>query len=116
MEGRAESDEEKRKTDSLLCAVQAANEHVKYLEYWSDVKGVGEKERSESGRAKDAPNIGSTESDVHENDSLQDGITDIKGIPEDAGVDEEQGINWDLHQGENENPKRSSNKGKERAI
>ena len=115
-EGREESDKEKRKTDSLLKAVQVADEHVKNLEYWSDVNAIDGNRRSKSGRAMDASNIGSIESGVHEKDNNMDGITDIRGIPEDAGVNEEPGINWDLHQSENEKPKRSLNKGKEKAV
>ena len=80
------------------------------------MKAIDGNGRSEIGKAMDMSKIGSAESDVHEEDNVQDGLTDIKGIPEDAGVNEEPGINWDRHQGENEKPERLLNKGKEKAV
>ncbi|KAK4981359.1 hypothetical protein LTR66_010055 [Elasticomyces elasticus] len=37
---RAESDEEKRRIDNLLRAVRVADEEVKRLEYWSDIRSM----------------------------------------------------------------------------
>ncbi len=47
--GKPEDDVEKRRIDNLLNAVKAADEQVKRLEYWSDVKDVALTEKGKEG-------------------------------------------------------------------
>ncbi|MCJ1471398.1 hypothetical protein MMC13_000037 [Lambiella insularis] len=113
--GRPESEEEKARTDALLKAVEAADEHVKDLKYWSDVKKVeGEERNSESGHR--AGSLSVATDGVNRRDEDPDIGKEIKGIPNSAGVDEKPGINWDLHQDELDSPKPKSKKGKEKAV
>ena len=50
--GNAEDDKRKERLNHLLKAVEAADEEVKRLEYWSDIKGV-----TEEGLAKGAVDV-----------------------------------------------------------
>lgn len=118
--GAPETEDEKRKTDVLLKAVEAADEHVKDLKYWSDVKKVEGEERSSENGAPESGHRTSSESVVANSDNGKNDDTDvgteIKGIPNSAGVDQEPGINWDLHQAGLSSPRPTSKKGKEKAV
>ena len=46
--GTHESDDEKRHIDNLLSAVKAAEEQVRKLEYWSDVREMAASDESKS--------------------------------------------------------------------
>ena len=130
-QGKPEDDSEKRRTDILLAAVQAADDHVKDLEYWSDVKTVTQRAQSE-GDEHHSPSDGHfplrggsepsqdphgqpeiTPDDGHSNNSE----TEIKGIPEKAGIHEEPGIKWDTSEDHvmHDEVDSSKNKGKEQA-
>ncbi|MCJ1387985.1 hypothetical protein MMC18_000829 [Xylographa bjoerkii] len=125
-DGTTEAEDEKRKTDSLLKAVQAADEHVKDLEYWSDVKRVesgefrvendtSDKQSDDSSsRARDSSGIGGKERKEDDSGSLAD--SEIKGIPENAAIDKAPSINWEVHGDEQDTPARSTWKGKENAV
>ena len=118
-------EDEKRKADSLLKAVQAADEHVKDLEFWSDVKAVKGKatpgllqEVDQNGKGGRSGLRLSTETDDNEDSRSHITESEIKGIPESARVDKAPGINWDLHENENYEPKqptRKEGKGKQKA-
>ncbi|MCJ1382079.1 hypothetical protein MMC17_005191 [Xylographa soralifera] len=125
-DGTTESEDEKRKTDSLLKAVEAANDHVKDLEYWSDVKQVESGEvKGENGTIeKHGGNSSSREADSsgigaqkrEEDDSSSIAGSEIKGIPVDAAIDKAPSINWEIHGDEQDSLVRSSWKGKEKAV
>ncbi|MCJ1249512.1 hypothetical protein MMC30_006737 [Trapelia coarctata] len=118
-------EEEKRKADNLLKAVQAADEHVKDLEFWSDKKAVQGKatpgllqEEDQNGNSGKRGLHVSTETDDNEDSRSHFTENEIKGIPESARVDQAPGINWDLHENESYEPKQSTRtegKGKEKA-
>jgi hypothetical protein len=117
----------KRRADSIQRAVEVAEDHIKNIEYWSEAKERqgGDRPNSElKGKQQDrlmpwkhidaASDIGTSE--VDDGDDNRSRITDveIKGIPEEAHVDEEPGINW--HFGENDGPEQLTEKGKEKAV
>jgi len=118
-------EEEKRKVDSLLKAVQAADEHAKDLEFWSDVKAMKGKatpgllqEVNPNGKGGRRDLQFSTEADDNEDSRSHITENEIKGIPESARVDKAPSINWDLHENENYErgqPARREGKGKEKA-
>ncbi|MCJ1402918.1 hypothetical protein MMC11_006139 [Xylographa trunciseda] len=125
-DGTTEAEDELRKIDSLAKAVQAADEHVKDLEYWSDVKRVenGELKSENAAIDKDSDNsnsdevessgIGVKERKEDESGSMTE--SDIRGIPEDAAIDKAPSINWEIHGDDLDLPVRSSWKGKEKAV
>jgi len=109
---------EKRRTDNLLKAVQAANEHVKDLEFWSDKKAVQGKatpgllqEEDQNGNGGKRRLYVSAGTDDNEDSRSHITENEIKGIPESARVDKAPGINWDLHGNETYEPKQSTEKG-----
>ena len=106
VEGGLDEEAEKRRVDNLHKAVYAADEQVKALEYWSDVKGMAEagetKEAADDGQGWDynrqgldasGPSMADNHAGLHEAPST-DIEEEIKGIPEQAQVDEEPRVNW----------------------
>ncbi|MCJ1407238.1 hypothetical protein MMC19_001309 [Ptychographa xylographoides] len=111
--GDPESENEKRLTDDLLQALEAAGNHVRELEYWSDVKLVTGSEKQQlanedslnsESKGKGLDPLLSRYSSGHYDGNSDPTETEIKGIPENAHVDEEPGINWDLHTREKNGP------------
>ncbi|MCJ1302060.1 hypothetical protein MMC08_004861 [Hypocenomyce scalaris] len=97
---------EKRRVDNLHKAVHAADEQVKVLEYWSDVKDMAERGETK-GAADDDQGWGSGwqgldasgpavagNPESQQEPPRTDIDEEIKGIPEQAGVDEEPRIKW----------------------
>ena len=91
-------------------AMRAAEDHIKDLEYWSDRKNMVQSEESqhlESQKKGSVITFDGAGDDVSEpgspNEIANDGGSDahysIKGIPSDAGLDEEPGINRELRGG-----------------
>ena len=125
-DGTTETEDDKRATESLLKAVEAANDHVNDLEYWSDVKRVESGEvrgdngtsdqhsNNSSGGEADSLGIGAKKNE--EDDSSSTADSEIKGIPKDAAIDKAPSINWGIHGDGRDSPVRSSWKGKERAV
>ncbi|MCJ1254045.1 hypothetical protein MMC24_001859 [Lignoscripta atroalba] len=121
--GEPESDKERRKIDSLLKAVRSAEEHVGELEFWSDIKVVAEKGHAIEG-SDDHPVIhpawqclagGESSRSPGKDDNGNDIHIEkeIKGIPEDAAIDQEPSI---VPGGAKEDPRPSSlDKGKGKA-
>ena len=111
-----ESETEKRRIDILLQAVRVADDHVKDLEYWSDVKAVSrdvaQVEPKESRIDLD------TESripidDSHSHSSYEESV--IKGIPDSAGIGDDPGIRWarpDDQRGDKDTDDKGKGKGK----
>lgn len=105
-EGGLDEEAEKRRVDNLHKAVYAADEQVRGLEYWSDVKGMAEAGESKGAADDDqgwdynwqgldasGPTVGAKHATLHESPST-DIEEEIKGIPEQAQVDEEPRVNW----------------------
>lgn len=105
-EGEVDEEAEKRRIDNLHKAVYAADEQVKGLEYWSDVKGMAEagesKGAADDGQGWDynwqgldasGPTVASNHATLHRAPST-DIEEEIKGIPGQAQVDEEPRVNW----------------------
>ncbi|MCJ1289097.1 hypothetical protein MMC34_000629 [Xylographa carneopallida] len=125
-DGTIETEDEKRKTDSLLKAFEAAKEHVNDLEYWSDAKRVESGEVRGDNDTSDQKSIASSslEADLpgegaknrEQDDSSSTADLEIKGIPEDAAIDRTPSIDWEIHGDEQDPPVRSSWKGKEKAV
>ena len=130
-QGKPEDNAEKRRTDTLLSAIQAAANHVKDLEYWSDVKTVTQRGHDEdtdeyqnpSGRCltvndnePDRNFTGKPEISLDDGHSSND-ETEIKGIPEEAGIGEKPGIKWDVQEDHVHHDEMdfSKSKGKEKA-
>ncbi|MCJ1319799.1 hypothetical protein MMC15_005135 [Xylographa vitiligo] len=125
-DGTTETEDEKRKTDSLLKAVQTAKEHVNDAEYWSDVKRVengevtgdnatsDQQSNNSSSHEADSSGVGPKQREEDDNSSAAD--LEIKGIPEDAAIDKAPSINWEIHGDERDSRVRSSWKGKEKAV
>ncbi|MCJ1376494.1 hypothetical protein MMC20_007737 [Loxospora ochrophaea] len=121
--GEPESEEERRRLDNLLKAVNAADENVKDLQYWSDIKKVtGRTEPNEgldqewASGEDDAELIGPLRAlPSKTNEGPVSPIEDeIKGIPDE--VFKEPGINRSLSPTENQKSESLiSNKGKEKA-
>ena len=116
-----EDDREKRRLDSLLAAMSAADDHVKDLEYWSDVQRVN-RNGGTNDKQGEGHGIGPSQDGLHVPDiSMDDGHSDhseteIRGIPKDADVGGDYGIQWNLpedHLRHDEEDK-SKNKGKEK--
>lgn len=106
VEGGLDEEAEKRRVDNLHKAVYAADKEVKGLEYWSDVKGMAEagetKGAADDGQGWDdnwqgldasGPTTAGSHAALHEPPST-DIEEEIKGIPEQAQVDEEPRVNW----------------------
>ncbi|KAA6413676.1 MAG: hypothetical protein FRX48_02037 [Lasallia pustulata] len=106
MEGGLDEEAEKRRVDNLHKAVYAADEQVKGLEYWSDVKRVAEAGEAEEAADDDngwdsnwqgldasEPTVTDDHAALHEAPSTNI-EEEMKGIPEQAQVDEEPRINW----------------------
>ncbi len=94
---QSELEAQKRKTDNLRKAVDAADEHVNDLEYWSDLRAKttnSNPTRTSADRASypTAEDVGNLEKKAGEESAEVE--NEIKGIPEDAGLSEEPGINW----------------------
>ena len=113
----ADQEEKKRWTEGLLKAVQAADDHVKDLEFWSDVKAVKGKatpglvqEEDQNGKSGRRGLQVSTETEDNEDSRSHITENEIKGIPESARVDRAPGINWDLHENESYEPRQSTQK------
>ena len=117
-----EDDREQRRLDSLLAAMRAADDHVKDLEYWSDVKRVTKNGRT-NGKQGDDQDSESGQDGLHVPDiSMDDGHSDyseteIRGIPKQADIGGDYGIQWNLpedHIRHNDEDV-SNSKGKEKA-
>lgn len=90
----------KRKTDNLLKAVRAANVHINDQDYWSEIrtkadniespKAPIESETLDATKSSNDPGKG-PKIDDQRGSSV---ATDIKGIPEEAHVSVEPGIQW----------------------
>ena len=88
-------------------ATRAAEDHVKDLEYWSDRKNMVQSKESQHPKIQRAIAFDGTADDVSEpghpnetvNDSDSDAHHSIRGIPSNAGLDEEPGINRELRGG-----------------
>ena len=125
-DGTSDAEDERHKVDSLLKAVQSAEQHVKDLEYWSDTKTVeGEELRGETDTSvKDSKGPGNRDintsgidaQDQRDDDNGSTVDPEIKGIPEDAGIDKVPSINWEIHGDEPDAPVRSTWKGKKKAV
>lgn len=99
--GQDEEDEARvRKKDSLLKAVQAAGVHINDQDYWSDLR-----EKTTDDEPPDAPiertTLDATQpsGEPGQGPKIDDGAEtdikhEIKGIPDDANVSEEPGIQW----------------------
>lgn len=104
----------KRKTDNLSKAVDAADVHINDQDYWSDIRTKADSnqlpdasldtETLDATKPSGEPGKG-PEISEQTNTNLDD---DIKGIPEDAHISEEPGIQWNTTPG-------SPAKGKEKA-
>ena len=97
----SEAEASKRKVGNLRKAVNAADEHVNDLEYWSDLRAKTTNSNPPHGgknTAQDATagNVEEIEKKTRE-ESGEVG-NEIRGIPEDAGISEEPGIRWDKGQ------------------
>ena len=119
-ERQQERDEEdKRMADNVLKAIQAVDEHIKDLEFWSDVKAVQGKatpglleEENQNGNSGQRRLHVSTETDDNEDSDSHITENEIKGIPESASVDQAPGINWDFRENDSYEPSRPTEKGK----
>lgn len=102
-EGDDESEMEAstRKVNNLRKAVDAADEHINNLEYWSDLRAKTTNSSPTHASGDQAPvttaeNVGEIEKQAGEESAEVE--NEIKGIPEDAGISEEPGIRWDTSQ------------------
>ena len=91
-------------------AMRAAEDHIKDLEYWSDRKNMVQSEEGRRLESQEKGNVVTFDGagdeasepghpDEITTDSRSDAHYSIKGIPSDAGLDEEPGINRDLRGG-----------------
>ncbi|KAI9881456.1 MAG: hypothetical protein M1830_000018 [Pleopsidium flavum] len=110
---KPEDDVEKRRIDSLLKAVHAAEEQVNGLEYWSDVKEMAEKGERQTGVDEGQSCRGLHGSDPELKKGSKDKgaakaampETEIKGIPDEADVVQGRGVDGDPSQRSKENYK-----------
>ena len=88
-----ENETEKRRLDILLQAVSAANDHVKDLEYSSDVRSVSR--NADQDEARQSQSSSDNEPGVRMDDghsSYEENV--IKGIPDKADIGNEPRIRW----------------------
>ena len=88
-DGKPESEAETMKVNVLVKAIPIAQNHVKDLEYWSDVKKISHNANQDETDS----NFENTTSQVHHGHNSYEGI-EIKGIPDNAGINEEPSIIW----------------------
>lgn len=94
----SEAEASKRRADNLRKAVDAAEEHVNDLEYWSDLRAKTANSNPTHNPAQESPaeSVGEIEKKAGEESAEVE--RELKGIPEDAGISEEPGIKWDISQ------------------
>ena len=94
----SKSEASKRTVDYLRNAVDAADEHINDLEYWSDLRAKTTNSDPIHGSkiAVHDPAAGNVE-EIEKKTREESGEVqnEIRGIPEDAGISEEPGIRWD---------------------
>ena len=111
------SDESRERTkDNLVKAIQAAGVHVNDQDYWSDLREkVTHEEPPKAPLERKTLNATQPSGDPGQGPEIEDPLRtgvqdDIKGIPEDADVSVEPGINWRQN-----SPSDTQSKGKEKA-
>ena len=109
----------KRKVDNIRKAVDAAKQPVSNLEYWSDLRmrtANSNPPHAGADLARDATteSVGGIKKKADEESAQVE--SEIKGIPEDAGISEEPGIRWNRSQDEvNRTARSAPAKGKGKA-
>lgn len=99
--GESEMEASTRKINNLRKAVDAADDHVNDLEYWSDLRAKTTNSNPTHVSADQAADATAEDVGKIEKKAGKESAevkNEIKGIPENAGILEEPGIRWDTSQ------------------